>query len=365
MSITNVYTKWGRLEEVWLGDVYPTHFYDHLESEIRDVFYEITEKTKEDLAVIHRKLEEFGVIVQRPQYNKFEDFVNTVGPLKGQLRKPSITPRDYFLVHSNKFFGPVVDDAWGGVSEWRHAITEYAKDPKFELVDTNLINTEFCVINGANTVLAGRDIYIDCYHSIQKSGYSTSHLDEFSNKILTHFKDYRVHVTANGGHIDGCFAAIKPGVLLTSSHFVDYERTFPGWTHISLKKTEFAQFAYRKPSSPHNNGRWFMPSDTNYNNARFNNHIVKFAKDWVGDFTETYFEVNCLVVDEKNVLMLGENEAVFRKLEEYGITAHSMPFRTRTFWDGGLHCITTDIRRQDSAVDLFPERGDQPLFLLD
>jgi len=37
----------GDLEEVWLGDCYPQHFYDHLDSQTRDVFYQITEWTKE------------------------------------------------------------------------------------------------------------------------------------------------------------------------------------------------------------------------------------------------------------------------------------------------------------------------------
>ena len=73
----------------------------------------------------------------------------------------------------------------------------------------------------------------------------------------------------------------------------------------------------------------------------------------------TQKEVNCLVIDEHNVLILGENEGVFRELERYGITAHSLPFRTRTFWDGGLHCLTLDIRRQDTLVDLFPERTEK------
>ena len=50
----NSFTNWGRLEEVWLGDCYPAHFYDHLESEVRDTFYEITQTTQEDLAVIQR-----------------------------------------------------------------------------------------------------------------------------------------------------------------------------------------------------------------------------------------------------------------------------------------------------------------------
>ena len=58
MPRVNSYTNWGRLEEVWLGDCYPAHFYDHLASEVRDVFYEITEKTQHDLKIIQRKLEE-------------------------------------------------------------------------------------------------------------------------------------------------------------------------------------------------------------------------------------------------------------------------------------------------------------------
>ena len=71
----NSFTNWGRLEEVWLGDCYPAHFYDHLESEVRDIFYEITEKTQEDLTVIQRKLEELGVQVRRPQYDRIENFL--------------------------------------------------------------------------------------------------------------------------------------------------------------------------------------------------------------------------------------------------------------------------------------------------
>ena len=49
MALVNSYTNWGKLKEVWLGDVYPSHFYDHLESQVCDVFYELTERTQQDL----------------------------------------------------------------------------------------------------------------------------------------------------------------------------------------------------------------------------------------------------------------------------------------------------------------------------
>lgn len=346
--MVNSYTNWGKLKEVWLGDVYPSHFYDHLDSEVRDVFYEITENTQQDLSTIHRKLEEFGVNVVRPEYNNIEDFVYKDGsPLTGQLLKPQITPRDHFLVHGNKlFFAP-----WA--SAWQSALDSYAKDAASALIPSPILE-HLGGLSGANSVRTGKDLYLDVFN-VKRANEYTLLKEEFEQKIKPHFPDTRLHLLSNGGHVDGCFAAIKPGLLLTSAYFTDYNRTFPGWTKINVAKPEFQNKKQRH--GPHSNGKFWLSGAAN--DRAFNDHVIKHALDWVGNYTETYFEVNCLVVDEHNVLMLGENEAVFREFEKHGVTAHSLPFRTRTFWDGGLHCITLDIRREDSPVDLFPERDQQ------
>ena len=227
---------------------------------------------------------------------------------------------------------------------WQDAVADYAQDPSSRIVDRPGIPGAGH-INGANTVRAGRDFYLD-------SHWHGGDIDV--EYVQQTFKDYRLHVLNNGGHVDGCFAVLKPGLLLTSEYFSDYDRTFPGWGKININEPEFLRHKTSWRTGPGNNGKWHIPGVSN--SAKFNNHVIKHAQDWVGDYTETYFEVNCLVIDEKNVLMLGENEGVFRELERHGITAHSLPFRTRTFWDGGLHCITLDIQRQDSMIDLFPER---------
>jgi len=359
MSLLNVHTAWGKLEEVWLGDVYPTSWYDHLDTETRDCFHEITEITKTDLRVIERKLREFGVVVRRPQYNSIDDYIGTNPASPNGLIKPMITPRDYFLVYGRTFYGA---ESWHSKS-WTNVLAEYAANPANHIspaIDTAVMNT----INSANTVQCGRDIYID--HNLAHNGgmYTKEQLvASFKQHCSVHFKDYRTHMLFNGGHIDGCFSILKPGVLLTSSYFADYERTFPGWKMINISKPEFMHHrnAGFRPGPQGTGGKWWMPGMEQRN--AFNEYVLKHARDWVGDYTETYFEVNCLVIDEKNVLTVGENEAVFRELEKLGITAHAMPFRTRTFWDGGLHCITQDIRREDSVVDLFPERADQGLFV--
>jgi N-dimethylarginine dimethylaminohydrolase len=92
-------------------------------------------------------------------------------------------------------------------------------------------------------------------------------------------------------------------------------------------------------------------------NRSFNQHVIDHALDWVGMYTETYFELNCLVIDTENVVMLAENDSLARDLETHGINVHWVPFRTRSFWDGAMHCLTVDIRRQSQIEDFFPERN--------
>jgi N-dimethylarginine dimethylaminohydrolase len=351
LPIINSYTNWAPLEEVWLGDVYPASWYDHLSSEVRDCFHEITEKTQQDLAVIHHKLEELGVHVVRPEYHNIEDFMDP----RGYLRKPDITPRDNFLVYQNTLLGNVM--SWK--NPWKSALDRYRRDSRCHIAQP----PEFEHLGwmcGANTVRVGNDLYLDIMPCHSKSTNEQKH-QEFVDKVAPLWPNSRIHLLANGGHVDGCFAVAKPGVLITSRYFDAYDRTFPGWYCLNIAKPEFfdrRHAAFR--AGPGHNGKWFVQGMAD--RLAFQEHVIKHALDWIGDYTETFFEVNCLVVDEKNILMLGENEKVARELERQGITVHWMPFRTRTFWDGGLHCLTLDIRRRDSAVDLFPERGSQQVF---
>jgi hypothetical protein len=330
----NSYTNWGKLNEVWLGDVYPASWYEHLDPRVRDVFQEITEKTKEDLSVIQRSLEALGIVVQRPTYDNIDNFID----INGHLRKPSITPRDEYLVAGKTMFG-------FRSREWAPVIDTYTNFVNKETADS--IVRQF---NSANTVRIGRDIYLDWGNEPDDL---ESFVEYFQETEL--FNEHRVHLLFNGGHIDGCFAAVKPGLILASRYYQDYENTFPGWSRIEVSRPEFQS---KRRSGPGVNGKWWNTGIVGENKT-FNQYIIQHALDWVGDYTETFFEINCLVIDDKNVFMVGENEQVFRELERYGVTAHAMPFRTRTFWDGGLHCLTVDINRSDSIVDLFPERTEK------
>ena len=344
LPAVNSFTNWAPLEEVWLGDVYPASWYDHLEPEVRDCFYEITEKTQQDLSVIQRKLEELGVTVIRPEYHNIDNFMDP----RGFLKKPEITPRDNYIVYGNKLLGWVHQH-----SPWKHALDRYRQDSRC-IVDFFPALTHLGYMNSANTVRAGQDLYLDIFHGSSDSSKEQK-LQELREKVVPLWPNSRIHLLSNGGHVDACFAAAMPGVLITSKYFTDYERTFPGWDRINVTKPEFFDRSYAAfRAGPGHNGKWHMAGMAD--KLAFQDHVIQHALDWIGDYTETFFEVNCLVVDEKNILMLGKNEKVAAALEKFGMTVHWMPFRTRTFWDGGLHCLTLDIRRRDSAVDLFPDR---------
>ena len=100
----NVHNNWDPLEEIWLGDTWPASFYDNLEGEIKDSFYQITEWSKEDLNVIQKKFEELGVIVRRPTIDESKRELYTVNEKSTILKKPPICPRDTHGVIGNNLF---------------------------------------------------------------------------------------------------------------------------------------------------------------------------------------------------------------------------------------------------------------------
>ena len=45
------YNSWSPLKEVWLGDCYPKHFYDHLDNEIKDLIQDFVVVTANSFGV--------------------------------------------------------------------------------------------------------------------------------------------------------------------------------------------------------------------------------------------------------------------------------------------------------------------------
>ena len=324
------------LKEVWLGDCYPESFYDHLPNEIADPFRLITQWTKEDTGKLQKFLEDRGIVVRRPVFGAIENYLNN----QDILTKPPVTPRDHYLVLGNSLYSLHNELK---IDRWRYWL-DYYRDQNFSVLEP--IDQEINCLAPPSLVRVGRDLVIDKQTHENTWGIVSSWLVNIS-------QEYRVNISNTDGHSDGVFCPVGPELIVTSHYKKNYKESFPGWEvfHIPPKLTNLKEFK-----------NWTANDNTIDGNQSFNHYIQKNASDWVGNFNETVFEVNMLVIDEHNVVAMKDYPPLRKWLEEKDITLHCFDLRTRSFWDGGWHCFTLDIQRADSKLDLFPNRGPNGVF---
>ena len=207
-------------------------------------------------------------------------------------------------------------------------------------------------VNGASTIKCGKDLYFAINNIL-----TYINEDYALEKWQKMFPDYRIHPLHFPGHSDGALAPIKPGCLISIGDPKHTDITFPGWDVCNIGGQGWSQveeFSNMKNSLP-NNGRWWVPGEEK--NDSLTDFVETWLNDWVIYVEETVFDVNMLVVDEQNVIVNNYNKDVFDFFEKHGVTGHVINFRHRYFWDGGLHCITTDLDREGERQDFFPERS--------
>jgi hypothetical protein len=326
------------LQEVWLGDCYPSSWYDHgFDGRSRDILQKITEMTKTDLDKFARVLEQLGVMVRRPNFrdrNLFLDY-------HGNLVKPPITPRDWALTLDDTLY--IIPQYLNNFTGFNDTIDTYLHaNQKVKVLDRSEPDP-LCYVPFPSTVRVGKDLFLDC--SLQNPGYRY-----FQKSAEELSKKYRVHVTHTGDHNDGIFCPVRPGCIFTTHYRNDYSQTFPNWEVVRLPDTTVKR-SY--------NGRWWVEG---FDLQIFNDSVLKYAESWIGNSQETIFEVNMLVIDEKNICCITENNVACRQLERMGFTVHVIDFRCRGFWDGGLHCLTVDIHRLGDCNDYWPKRGSPGIY---
>jgi len=329
------------LKEVWLGDCYPESYYDHLPNEIADSFRQITRWTKEDTGRLQTFLEERGITVRRPVFTKVDDYIMS----NGHLSKPPVTPRDNYLTLNKTLYslyssGGLKKDQW---AYWLDHYREQGYAVEYKSFE------EF-PIHPPSVVRMGKDLYLD-YDSHSETNESWMRTCKW---MIDFSRRYRINICKTNGHSDGVFCPVAPGVLVTSHYKSNYSQSFPGWEVFKILP-ELHNFPPTEKRNP-----WGL-TDTE-NNCAFNQHIQNNAKNWIGNFEETVFEVNMLVLDEKNVVAMKDYPPLTKWLDERGITIHFFDLRTRSFWDGGWHCFTLDINREDTMQDLFSIRGNNGVF---
>ena len=335
MKLIESFTGFQPLQEAWIGGTYPSKFYEDLPNQVEDTFSRITEQTLYGLKNLQNKLMELGVKVRAPRFtNNKEDYLDSFG----NLIKPPIAPRDWAMTIGEQLW--IIPQGYK-VEPFADAINEYRDNgDRVEILERGPDPRSWLGFPGI--VRFGKRLIVDT--GFVEPSESSEYYDKIKQAVAMLEEDYDVINTDSGGHLDSVFCPIAKGKIF-SSHWGEksmYEKSTPGWEVFWLDTKE----------NDNVNGRWWT-SENNYYSPIFNQHVNQKAQDWVGDSRETVFEANMLVVDESNVICIAEHDQSFRKMEQLGITPHVVDFPTRHFWDGGIHCITVDIRRTGGCVDYF------------
>ena len=373
----SVYQHWDPLKVCVVGRSYPPEFYSWITiPHVRSLFERIAIETEEDYQNIIKKLQEFGVEVLRPDLPE-QPFTNN------KFLPPPMTPRDYMVMIGDvfyehysfdfsKFYQVVKDESWPDCQDMRsfyqlpqciqdecinlHRITDninrfsvYNKIYKRIADQGNKIkhHRKESLINGAMISRIGQDLYFGTDSYTQ----DTKNVKSF---YQSEFPNYRNHIVNTGGHSDGTYCPVCPGLIISLKDVPTYAETFPGWEVVYLPGQSWESVEPFLKLKKQNKGKWWIPG------FEHDQDVVSTVETWLGHWTgyveETVFDVNMLIIDPKNVIVFNYNKQVFDALDRYGITAHIVNFRHRYFWDGGIHCITTDLHREGAMHDYFPNR---------
>jgi hypothetical protein len=165
------------------------------------------------------------------------------------------------------------------------------------------------------------------------------------------FTNNRNHIVNTGGHSDATYCPVCPGLIISLYDVPTYEKTFPGWEVVYLPGQSWDKVQPFLALKNKNGGKWWIPG------FEHDQGVINTVETWLGHWTgyveETVFDVNMLIIDPKNVMVFNYNKQVFDALDRYGITPHVVPFRHRYFWDGGIHCVTSDLHREGTMQDYF------------
>jgi len=374
----SVFQHWDPLRICVVGRSYPPEFYQWIQvPRVRALFEKIAMETEEDFQNIIRTLNSFGVQVLRPSC---DDYARNAD---GGWHPPPMTPRDSMVMIGDQFYVPpmdwprfyrqIKDPSWqhydtlhqflSQAPDWQvqeaydlHGLAQHQScwDQRYQAVldhvrrqGNSVIDRASSVINGAQVSRIGRDLY-----------FSTESYDQdiavLTQQVNTEFAHTRNHVVNTGGHGDGTYCPVCPGLIISLEDVDTYADTFPGWEVVYLPDQSWDQVTPFLDLKKKNAGKWWIPG-FEYDTAVID-VVEVWLKTWVGFVEETVFDVNMLIVDPHNVLVFNHNDRVFRALERFGITPHVVPFRHRYFWDGGIHCVTLDLARDGVMQDFFPER---------
>ena len=354
----SVNQEWDPLKACVVGKNYPPEFYSFIKKpRLRSLFEKIAEETEEDYQSLIRVLRTFNVEVLRPNVPEVvpQEYIEQNLPIPAPV---SSIPRDQLIMIGDRFFVFPPDK----VTEKINFKRDLLRVKNFDSCWTDII--EHVRSHGNEIVVQEDEEYLS---KIKANGifrigknliFGTKHhyndveviqaIDHMKAKWLS---DYECQTVTTGGHIDGCLSPLKPGLLFSIFDMDTYEKTFPGWEVEYFNHNRLNSMDGWIKLKKKNHGKWFIPGAAD--DDELISYVEHWLKEWLGYVEETIFDVNVLMVDEKNVIVGSYDKQAFKALERHGIRPHVSPMRHRFFWDGGTHCITAELHREGQRQTFF------------
>lgn len=323
------HAPWHDLKHVIVGRCYAQSFFEPIKDpQVRHSLQRIAWETEQDYENISNILKSFGVTVVRPDIDPdltIMDFIDQHGTIDYHAAKsftliprPPMQPRDSVLVVGNHMVGTNAEIKW-----FDQLIST---DRKTHLDPA-------CSFDAPLITPVGDTLIVDCRDH-----------DFLYDQVKQLFPNYKIKPVYIGGHNDAVFCLPKPGVIVGTYHADNYKETFPGWTVQHLENQSWNAIPNWRKIKHSNAGKWWTPDSVS--NPAFAEFVNSWLTDWTGYVKETVFDVNMLSINESTILVNNYNRDLFAFFKSHGIEPVVAEFRHRFFWDGGIHCVTSDLYRQ-------------------
>lgn len=391
MNRVNSWDEFQPLEEVLLGSVYDSTFFDGVKNpKIRGALKKIIDETNEDLEFFKETMRSHGIKVYQASPSELGyktsilDYVNEHGELgykrnvggtffstgvsASLIPNPPLQPRDDSIVMGNRIL--VTDPytyairallpkfkEWFGEENIDISLKqENIHFPRSEKNLRNYLERNHVEINDENLAKARETEVLGgfCSPTLTRIGktclvdtwQTPTVVEDFLSLKVPEFNYRKITI---GGHNDSIFSVIKPGVLVATRELEPYKHIFNGWDIIWFDDPNWSHVRHWLALRAKNRGKWWVPGEEQ--NDDFTAFVEKFLSNWTGMAEETIFDVNCLVLDDKHVVVNSDNKYLSDNLRRHGITPVICPLRHSFFWDGGWHCLTLDIKRRGTQID--------------
>jgi len=392
----NSWDEFSPLKTLILGSVFDTTFFDAIKNQkIQYALKKVFEETQEDLEAFRTQMQSHGIKVFQAQPTEMGyktsimDYIDEEGRIgytqKSEKTRTNLVPapplqvRDETIVMGNKVF--VTEHAFT-VEMLRPYYTEWFGEDNcnFRVLDghitgrrTNKSISSYLKRYGREKGFGDKTSYkqltaeelekINKQHRVP--GFCAPNITRIGKHCLVdvwqtpdikeimsaEYPQFNYNEISLGGHNDSIFSVLKPGVVIAADWVREnnLQASFPGWEIEYFADPNWNSVNKWLDLKEVNKGAWWVPGQED--NSQFTHFVEQYLGNMTGEVEETVFDVNCLVLDDKHVVVNSDNPQLTAYLRKHNLEPIFSPFRNRFFFDGGWHCLTLDIERAGGQKD--------------